>query len=308
MKITDIFDDQEHTFSFEFFPARDEIASVDFGINLGQLMKLSPSFITVTYGAGGSTQEKTFNIVDYIQNKLGITCVAHYTCVNATKDKIITDLDTLYNMGINNLMLLRGDLPKGQTKFIPVEGGCNYASDLIKLARQQHDFCIGAACYPEKHLEAVSLDEDLKYLKLKVDAGVDFLTTQFFFNNDIFFEFIDKAYAAGINCRIIPGILPITNYGQIKRFAELSGATIPAELTDKLETYKNEPQKMYQVGLDFAIKQTKDLLARGAYGLHFYTLNKSRAAVEIFEALSIDLHRKLYKRQYKIDFKSNNQG
>ena len=302
MKITDIFKEQKQTFSFEFFPPKDEISALDFGINLGQLMKLSPSFITVTYGAGGSTQEKTFAIVDYIQNKLGITCAAHYTCVNATKEKLEADLKELYSKNIENLMLLRGDPPKGQSKFIPTEGGCSHASDLIEFAKDVNDFCAGAACYPEKHLEAANLDEDIKYLKLKFDAGADFLTTQFFFDNSIYFDFIEKTKAVGIECRIIPGIIPITNYNQIKRFTQLSGASIPEDLIDKLETYKENPGKVEQLGIDFAIEQTRDLLSKGAPGLHFYTLNKSRAVVEIFETLSLEFLRGKEKDQYRLNF------
>ena len=302
MKITDIFKEQEQTFSFEFFPPGNEISAVDFGINLGQLMKLSPSFITVTYGAGGSTQERTFTLVDYIHNSIGITCVAHYTCVNATREKIKKDLDKLYNKGIQNLMLLRGDPPKGQEKFVPTPGGCSHASDLIKYAKEVHDFCTGAACYPEKHPEAQSLEQDLTYLKSKVDSGADFLTTQLFFDNNVYFDFVQQTRKAGIQCRIIPGILPITNYNQMKRITQLSEASMPVTLLDNLETYRDNPDKINQIGIDYAIEQTRDLLARNAPGLHFYTLNQSRAAIELFETLSINFIRKKSSKQYKLNF------
>lgn len=286
MKITDIFKNHKQTFSFEFFPPKNEIQAVEFGINLGQLMKLSPSFVTVTYGAGGSTQNTTFDLVDYIQNKAGITCMAHYTCVNANKQKIKEDLTNLYERGIKNLILLRGDVPKGSDKFLATDGFQN-ASDLIKYAREINDFCIGGAAYPEKHPEAISLNTDIDNLKKKVDAGADFLITQLLFNNDEYFNFIEKAKAKGINCRIIPGLIPIINYKQIKKFAQFTGAKIPENIVQKMEPHQDDSKKIYQLGIEFAIKQAKDLLERGASGIHFYTLNKSQATVEIFEELKL---------------------
>lgn len=285
MKITDLFLSQEKTFSFEFFPPHDEISAVDFGINIGRLMKLSPSFVTVTYGAGGSTQERTFALVDYLQNKIGLTTVAHYTCVNATRDKIKSDLDHLRETGIKNLMLLRGDPPKGQDHFIPPENGFAHASELITYVDEGYDFCKAAAAYVEKHPEAQSFDEDMQYLKIKVDAGADFLVTQLFFINDYYFKFVQRARKEGINCRIIPGIIPLTSYRQIERFTKMSSARIPKHLVREIEANKDNPERMYEIGLDYTINQCQELLDKGAPGIHFYTLNKSRAAVEIFESL-----------------------
>ena len=285
MKISDIFKTHDQTFSFEFFPPKDEIAAVDFGINVGQLLKLSPSFVTVTYGAGGSTHERTFALVDFLQNKIGLTTMAHYTCVNASQDKVATDLEYLQQIGIENLMLLRGDPPKGQGKFVPHPHGFAYSSELIAFAKQRFPFCIGGASYTEKHPEAGSLDNDLQNLKKKVDAGVDFLITQLFFINDHYVEFVKMARALGITNRIIPGIIPITAYSQIKRFGQMSGSHVPQELIDKMEPYQDNHEKIYQIGMDYAINQCCELLESGAPGIHFYTLNKSRATVEIFEAL-----------------------
>ena len=285
MKIFDIFKTQSRTYSFEFFPPKDEISAVDFGINIGQLLRLNPSFVTVTYGAGGSTHERTFALVDYLQNKIGMNTMAHYTCVNASRDKVAADLKYLDGIGIENLMLLRGDPPKGQGKFVPHPDGFAYSSDLITFAKQQHPFCVGGATYVEKHPEAVSLDTDIQNLKRKVDAGADFLITQLFFINDYYFEFVNKVKEAGVNCRVIPGIIPITSFGQIKRFGEMSGGTIPKELVQQMEPYRDNAEKIYQIGMDYAIQQCRDLLVLGAPGLHFYTLNKSRATVEIFETL-----------------------
>jgi methylenetetrahydrofolate reductase (NADPH) len=285
MKITELFKTQPRTYSFEFFPPKDEISAVDFGFNVGQLVKLNPSFVTVTYGAGGSTQERTFALVDYLQNKIGLTTMAHYTCVNSSRSKIEDDIKKLKELGIDNAMLLRGDPPKGQGTFVPHPDGFSYASELIAFARANFDICIGSAAYPEKHPEADSINNDIINLRKKVDAGADFLVTQLFFNNNQYFEFVTKAKAEGINCRIIPGIIPITAYQQIKRFTNMSGGSLPMALRDMMESYKDNPSKVYQIGMDYAIQQCRDLLIMGSPGIHFYTLNKSRATVEIFETL-----------------------
>ncbi len=285
MKITDIFKTQARTYSFEFFPPKDEISAVDFGINVGQLLKLNPSFVSVTYGAGGSTQERTFALVDLLQNKIGLNTMAHYTCVNASRSKVEADLAYLKGLGIDNLMLLRGDPPKGEGTFTPHPEGFSYASDLIAFGKSKQDICVGGAAYVEKHPEANTLVQDLDNLKKKVDAGADFLLTQLFFSNDLYFDFVEKARQKGINSRIIPGIIPITAFNQIKRFVQMSGASIPAEIIEQMTAYQSNPDKVYQIGMDFAIQQCRDLLIMGAPGLHFYTLNKSRATIEIFETL-----------------------
>lgn len=285
MKITDIFKTHPRTYSFEFFPPKDEISAVDFGINIGKLLKLSPSFVTVTYGAGGSTQERTFALVDYLQKKIGLTTMAHYTCVNASRAKVEADLAYLKGLGIDNLMLLRGDPPKGEGKFVPHPEGFAYASELIAFGKNKQDICVGGGAYIEKHPEASDLSTDLKNLKTKVESGADFLVTQLFFDNNLYLNFVKQARQIGINCRIIPGIIPITHYNQIKRFTQMSGASIPQEILNQMNTYQDNPDKVYQIGMDYAIQQCRDLLVMGAPGLHFYTLNKSRATVEIFETL-----------------------
>ena len=288
MRIDDIFKKQKRTFSFEFFPPKDLNSAVKFGINAGQLMKLDPSFVTVTYGAGGGSQDKTFDLVNLFHNDLGFTSMAHYTCVNATQEKIAYDMRILQDMGIENVMLLRGDPPKGQKTLEKNPDGFDYSSDLIKFVRENYDFCIGAAAYPEKHQEAPSMDKDIQNLKKKVDAGADFLVTQFFFDNQYYYDFIKKVREAGINTRIIPGIVPITNYKQIKKFADAIGATIPEHIQEKMEPYKDDLNKIYQMGVDLAIQQSRDLLENDAPGIHFYTLNRSRAAVEIYDTLAED--------------------
>lgn len=285
MKITDIFKKQEKTFSFEFFPPKDEISAVDFGINVGRLMKLDPSFVTVTYGAGGSNQNRTFALVDYLQNKIGLPTAAHYTCVNASREKVASDMKELEETGIQNLMLLRGDPPKGQKEFVVAENGFKYASELIEFVKEHFYFCRAGAFYVEKHVEAESAEADLLNLKKKVDAGAELLVSQLFFHNKKYFDFVKKARDIGINSRLIPGIIPITSYKQIERFTKMSGSSIPTELALALEENQDNPKKSYQIGLDFTINQCRELLDNGAPGIHFYTLNKSRAAVEIFETL-----------------------
>ncbi len=284
MKITELFNRKEKTFSFEFFPPGDEISAVDFGINVGRLLRLDPSFVTVTYGAGGSTQERTFALVDYLQNKIGLATMAHYTCVNATRDKVITDMGHLKKTGIENLMLLRGDPPKEPGVRFP-NPDFRHASDLISLVKKLDFFCIGAAAYPEKHPETPTLKEDLEHMLVKFEAGADFLVTQLFFDNEAYYKYVSLARNKGIHCPIIPGIIPITSYRQIRKFIDMTGASVPAALAEKIEQGKDNPEKVYQAGLDFAVKQCIDLLEWGAPGIHFYTLNKSRATIDIFETL-----------------------
>jgi methylenetetrahydrofolate reductase (NADPH) len=289
LKITELFERNKKTFSFEFFPPKNYKSILELGINIGQLIKLSPSFVSVTYGAGGTTQDLSFDLIDYIYNKIGLTAMAHYTCINTSRDKIYKDLQYLSSKGIENLMLLRGDLPDSGENALDVE--FQHASDLLELAKSMDLFCLGAAGYPENHPESNSSSEDIKWMKHKIDKGASFIITQMFFNNDHYFNFVQKARNAGINNRIIPGIMPITNYNQIKKFSDMCGATIPSEIISQLAPIKDDKEKMYKVGVDIAIKQSIDLLKKGAPGLHFYTLNKSRATVDIFSSLPHGLTR-----------------
>ncbi len=282
MKIKQLFEKQKKTFSFEFFPPKDYLTAVKFGINAGQLMNLNPSFVSITYGAGGSSRDHTFDLVNFFHNELNFTCMAHYTVLNATKEKIAYDMRTLQDMGVENVMLLRGDPPKGSTSFPKNADGFDHATDLIAFVKQNFDFCIGAAAYPEKHIEAASMDEDLINLKKKVDAGADFFVTQMFFDNRFYWEFMDKALQKGISKRIIPGIIPITSYTQVKRFAEISGASIPRHIIQTLEDANGDKKMIYKTGLEIAQKQSIELLEHDAPGIHVFTLNKSRAAIELY--------------------------
>ena len=285
MKIKDILSKDEPSFSFEFFPPKNYSSILELGINVGQLMKLSPSFISVTYGAGGSTQDASFKLIDYINNKIGLITMAHYTCVNATREKVQNDLDHFEEINIENLILLRGDPPKGETKFVNHGGDFHFASDLIEFVSERKDFCIAAAGYPESHPESESVDEDIKNLKHKVDKGADFIVTQLFFDNNYYFNFVDRARKVGIEIPIVPGIMPITNFKQIKKFTQMCGAKIPESLVNNLEPYQGDLTKTYDIGVEFSIAQCRELLEKGAPGLHFYTLNKSRATVDIFSSI-----------------------
>ena len=283
MRITEIFEYHKKTFSFEFFPPKNYQSILELGINIGQLLKLSPSFISVTYGAGGTTQELSFDLIDYIQNKIGLTAMAHYTCINADRDKVNKDFEFLISKGIENLMLIRGDLPPSGFKGLNHE--FQHASDLISIANSLNAFAIGAAGYPESHPESVSIEEDMKWMKYKIDQGAEFIITQMFFDNDLYFDFIQKARKANITTRIIPGIMPITNYNQIAKFSKMCGASIPQSIKDRLEPIKYDLKQTYRAGVEIAIEQCIDLLRKGAPGLHFYTLNKSRATVDIYSSI-----------------------
>ncbi len=285
MKISDILKAGEPIFSFEFFPPKNFSSILELGINIGQLMSLSPSFVSVTYGAGGSTQTASFDLIDYINNKIGLPTMAHYTCVNATEQKVQEDLDHLYAKNIHNLILLRGDRPVNDGKSVEFQGDFRHASDLIQFAAASGRFCIAAAGYPESHPESASADSDIAFMKKKVDNGAAFIVTQLFFDNSYYFDFVRRARLAGISVPIIPGIMPITNFKQIKKFSDMCGATIPESLVHQLEPYQDDLKHTYEISVQYAISQCRDLLANGAPGLHFYTLNKSHATVDIFSSL-----------------------
>lgn len=282
MKIINLFERQKRTFSFEFFPPKDYLTAVKFGINAGQLMSLKPSFVSITYGAGGSSHDHTFELVKFFQNELKFTCMAHYTVIGASREKIRRDMQALQEMGVENVMLLRGDPPKGSETFPENPEGFNHASDLIQFVKDNFDFCVGGAAYPEKHIEAPSMEVDLENLHKKVDAGADFLITQMFFENNYYWEFMDKVIKRGIKTRVIPGIIPITSFTQIKRFAEISGARIPAQIEETMSRIKDNREAVYREGLNIAKQQSVELLQKGAPGIHVFTLNKSRAAIDLY--------------------------
>lgn len=287
MYIKDFLAQRRPTFSFEFFPPRTDDAARQLDQTIADLRELRPSFISVTYGAGGSTRERTVEIVTRVKREHGIEAMAHLTCVGSTPDDLAAVLARISDSGIENVLALRGDPPKGQTEFKAVEGGFSYASELVRFIRDRHNstLCLGGACYPEKHPECGNPAVDLQNLKRKVDEGLDFLITQLFFNNQRYFEFVERARRVGIQVPIIAGIMPITNASQVERFMVSCGATIPFELGEELDRRRGDQQAVMQLGIAHATAQCTELLDKGAPGIHFYTLNRSTATREIYAAL-----------------------
>ncbi len=286
MRIASLLTRGEPVFSFEFFPPKTEAGDRALLATLADLKTLRPDFVSVTYGAGGSTRDRTVELVAYILGELHIEAMAHLTCVGASRAELSSVLDRLEKAGIANVIALRGDPPLGEDGFSAHPQGLTYASELIELIRSQNrPFCLAAACYPEKHVEAVSLDADLDHLRAKVAAGTDFLITQLFFENRMYFDFVRRARDAGITVPIIAGIMPITNLAQIERFTQRCGASIPGELHKKLEPHRENPEAVESLSIEYAIRQCRDLIDGGAPGIHFYTLNRSRATRDILTAL-----------------------
>ena len=281
--------DAEPSFSFEFFPPRTDEGERNLGRALAELSRLSPTFVSVTYGAAGSTTErrKTIDIVKHLRRDYGMEAMAHFTCVGATAGELREMLDTMRDAGIENVLALRGDPPPGQDEWIAEEGGLSYSRELIELIRDEYEFTIGAACFPEVHIHATDADADLRYCKEKVDAGARFLITQLFFDNQCYYEFVARAREIGIDVPIIPGIMPITDAGQIKRITEMCGSNIPDRLVRELELRGDQPGSVTDLGVAYATLQCADLLANGAPGIHFYTLNRSPATRAILSALRL---------------------
>jgi len=275
-------------FSFEFFPPRTPEGEANLFAALEALRPLEPTFVSVTYGAGGSTDErlKTIDITSRIQEDFGLEAMAHFTCVNHTVDELRTVLDRIRDAGLDNVLALRGDPPGGATdEWTATDGGLQYSRELIELIRADYDFAIGAAAFPETHIHATSPEDDLRYTKEKVDAGAGFLITQLFFDNAAYWDYVERARAAGIEVPIIPGIMPITNFGQIKRMTEMCGSAIPDRLRRELDARVDQPEAVTDFGVAYATLQCAELLAHGAPGIHFYTLNRSPATRAILSAL-----------------------
>lgn len=285
MRIDQLINAGEPTFSFEFFPPKTDEGMANLFDTVAKLRELNPAFVSVTYGAGGSTRDRTIAIIGRIKNELGIETMAHFTCVGATVEQLREVLDEIAATGVENIIALRGDPPAGEEKFVRVGGGLGNADELVSLIAADYDFCIAGACYPEMHPEAESAESDLAYAKQKVEAGASFLVTQLFFDNDAYFDFVERARAAGIDVPIVPGIMPIGGYEQIKRFTSMCGATIPDSLMAELEARRDDPEAIADLGVAYATLQCADLLARGVPGIHFYTLNKSPATWAILSAL-----------------------
>jgi methylenetetrahydrofolate reductase (NADPH) len=287
MRIDQILAAPGPVFSFEFFPPKTELGEGNLYAALAELRTLEPSFVSVTYGAGGSTREKTIEIVKRIRQEYGLEAMAHFTCVGATVAQLRDTLNEMQQAGIDNVLALRGDPPAGEEVWIKTDGGLEYSSELVELIASDYPFAIGAACFPETHIHASSPEADLEHLAEKVRAGVDFLITQLFFDNSLYFSFLERARAAGIEVPIIPGIMPITQVGQVERMATMCGASIPDGLRRELHARGEHPEAVLDFGVAYATLQCAELLAAGAPGIHFYTLNRSPATRAILSALKL---------------------
>jgi methylenetetrahydrofolate reductase (NADPH) len=278
----------EPIFSFEFFPPKSAEGEKALFETVEALRPLGPAYVSVTYGAGGSTRLKTVELVKRLKRESEVEAMAHVTCVGSSRDEIAAVLDEVADAGVQNVLALRGDPPRGQTAFTPHPDGFRYASELVAFIRASPErwrFCVGAACYPEGHVETRDLARDLSHLKAKVDAGADFLVTQLFFDNGRYFSFVERARAAGIALPIVPGIMPFTNVEQVERFTAMCGASIPPPLRAAMEVRREDPDGARELGVAYAGLQCADLLRRGAPGIHFYTLNRSPSTRAILAAL-----------------------
>jgi methylenetetrahydrofolate reductase (NADPH) len=278
----------EPVFSFEFFPPKTEQGEANFWQAVSELRALDPAFVSVTYGAGGSTKDKTLELVTRVRDEYGITAMPHFTCVGATVEQLSDQLEAMRAAGLENVLALRGDPPPGQEEWIKTEGGLEFSAELVTLIRGSYpELAIGAACFPETHIHATSADDDLRYLKEKVDAGAQFLITQLFLDNRYYHDFIARARDIGIEVPIVPGIMPITNSAQIQKITQLCGSDIPGRLLAELQAREDNPDAVADFGVAYATLQCADLLAAGAPGIHFYTLNRSPATRAILSALKL---------------------
>jgi methylenetetrahydrofolate reductase (NADPH) len=277
----------EPTFSFEFFPPKTDEGERNLRTALQALRPMEPDFASVTYGAGGSTRDRTLEIVTTLKRDYGIETMAHLTCVGTSVAELRATLDRIAGAGIDNVLALRGDPPRGETEWRPHPEGLSYSSQLAQLISDNYPFAVGAACFPECHPQAPDLAHDIDFLKVKVSSGASFLITNLFFENEAYFRFVEQARTAGVTVPILPGIMPITNVAQIKTITGLCGATIPDRLLEELEVRAEDPESVAELGVSYATLQCAELLARGAPGIHFYTLNRSPATRAILSALRL---------------------
>lgn len=286
MRLSEVFSSNPFNVSIEIFPPKTPEGDETLRKHMNSLATHSPAFMSCTYGAGGSTRDRTINWCKEIQGDFNLTAMAHFTCVGSTRDELNDWLSQAAAAGITNIMALRGDPPEGQENFTAIDGGLSYANELVELI-QNHaaDFGVGVAGYPEKHQEADSMEADLQNLKRKVDAGGDAVFTQLFFVNDNFFRFRDACSSLGIDIPIVPGIMPITDFARIQRITKMCGTDFPTDLAAKLEAVKDDKSAQFRIGVDYAIQQCRELRDGGVPGIHFYALNKSQACQEILAAL-----------------------
>ena len=285
--ISELFAQKRPVRSLEFFPPKDDAGIENLRATATALRRMAPDFVSVTYGAGGSTRERTARVSEMLRSEFGHTVMPHLTCVGHTRAELGEVADRIYASGFRNIMTLRGDPPKGESTFTPYKDGLRYASDLVALLKVRHpDFCLGVCGYPEKHPEAATLESDLTALKRKVDAGADFITTQLFFDNTVYYRFVESCRAAGIGVPIIPGIMPVQSLKQIQRFTAMCGAALPAKLITRLEVAAENAEVVETIGIDWALTQIRGLLANGAPGYHLYILNRAKAALTLTAGLA----------------------
>ena len=284
MKIKERLQENKVHISFEVFPPKTDAGFESVVGAVDKIAALKPSYISVTYGAGGGTSKNTVKIASHIKNDLGVPSLAHLTCASSTKEEVAAVISQLKEQGIENILALRGDIPKDAS--FPIPGQYHYASELIRDIKEQGDFCIGAACYPEGHVEAANKDEDIRHLKEKVDCGVDFLTTQMFFDNSILYNFLYKIREKGITVPVLPGIMPVTNGKQIARICSLSGTVLPQRFLSVVDKFGDNPAAMQQAGIAYATDQIIDLIANGIQNIHIYSMNKPEVAAAIMANLS----------------------
>jgi len=286
MRITELYAAQSPVFSFEFFPPKTDAGYRTLFRTIGDLKQLDPGFVSVTCGAAGSTRARTADLVIRIQRELGITAMAHMTCTDQTRDDLAETLDRLEEAGVENVLTLRGDPPRDQPDWRPVEGGVRHASELAGFVASRWGFTVGGACYPEKHQEAESFESDLRNLRTKVAAGVEFLITQLFLDDEPYFRFVERARAEGIEVPIVPGIMPMVSLQNLRAAMRLSpGSHTPEELVRELEAADGDPERSLELGVEWATTQCRELLDGGAPGIHFYTLNRSPATRRVRENL-----------------------
>ena len=283
MKIINKIKSGKVTISFEVFPPKTQDTYDNVLKAAGEIAALKPDFMSVTYGAGGGTSKNTVAIASALKAK-GVEPMAHLTCVSSTKNEVKGVLNDIKKAGIENILALRGDIPEGAS--FPLENGYKYACELIEDIKKEGDFCIGAACYPDGHVESPSKAEDIKHLKEKVDSGVDFLTTQMFFDNNIMYNFLYRIREQGITVPVLAGIMPVTNGSQIKRICSLSGTYLPSRFKAIVDKFGTTPAAMKQAGVAYATEQIIDLIANDVHGIHVYSMNKPEIAASIMNNLS----------------------
>ncbi len=284
--ITELLSSGRRLLSVEFFPPKNEEGGEQLLRTAEALRPYRPDFVSITYGAGGTTRERTFRYAKILRDDFGWLVMPHLTCVGSTRAELLDIVASYHADGIRNIMALRGDPPKGQTEFVPCPDGLRYASDLIALIRENFpDMCLGAGAYPEKHPEAASMEEDLAHLKIKADAGASFLTTQLFFDNEHYFKFLDACRARGITLPVLPGLLPALSLAQVRRFGPMCGSSLPHALVEQLQVVEDDARASEAVGVTWAYHQIHELLRHGAPGVHLYILNRSASAVTLARSL-----------------------